>query len=154
MIAFALILLFAPIRVLRRLWVRITRQTPRSLWVKALRSGKYKQGQQALRSGDLYCCLGVACEVYRKLYPLKRRKADGSVIYSYDKEVGTLPLKVAQWLDIGISGRFEDVRTEYQCRLSGSLVGCNDAFGLTFDEIANIIENDGYRGRRLLRFGQ
>ena len=34
-------------------------------WVEALRSGEYKQGTGRLRSGDEYCCLGVACDVYR-----------------------------------------------------------------------------------------
>lgn len=32
-------------------------------WVKALRSGKYMQGQNALRNGDEFCCLGVLCEI-------------------------------------------------------------------------------------------
>ena len=37
-------------------------------WVKALRSGKYSQGESYLMSpivdgDDLYCCLGVACDI-------------------------------------------------------------------------------------------
>lgn len=36
------------------------------LWLKALRSGTYKQGRSRLRRGDMFCCLGVACDVYRK----------------------------------------------------------------------------------------
>ncbi len=35
----------------------------RAKWVDALRSGKYKQTRSALRYGDAYCCLGVACDV-------------------------------------------------------------------------------------------
>ena len=35
----------------------------RAKWVDALRSGKYKQTRSALRHGDTYCCLGVACAV-------------------------------------------------------------------------------------------
>ncbi len=35
----------------------------RAKWVDALRSGKYKQTKSALRQGDYYCCLGVACDV-------------------------------------------------------------------------------------------
>lgn len=31
--------------------------------VEALRSNKYKQGRSALRLGDTYCCLGVACDL-------------------------------------------------------------------------------------------
>jgi len=35
-------------------------------WVEALESGEFEQTQGALRAGDSYCCLGVACEVYRR----------------------------------------------------------------------------------------
>lgn len=34
--------------------------------VDALRSKKYKQTTRALRDKNGYCCLGVACDVYRK----------------------------------------------------------------------------------------
>lgn len=33
--------------------------------VEALRSDKYKQGRQRLRMNDNFCCLGVACDVYK-----------------------------------------------------------------------------------------
>ena len=33
------------------------------LWVDALRSGKYQQARGALKTGDAYCCLGVACDI-------------------------------------------------------------------------------------------
>lgn len=32
-------------------------------WVEALRSGEYKQGRNALRTGDDYCCLGVLTDL-------------------------------------------------------------------------------------------
>lgn len=33
-------------------------------WLEALRSGKYKQGQNELRSKDnSFCCLGVLCDI-------------------------------------------------------------------------------------------
>lgn len=35
-------------------------------WVEALRSGKYLQGRKSLRTGDKFCCLGVACDVAAK----------------------------------------------------------------------------------------
>ena len=35
------------------------------LLVDGLRSGKFRQGQMRLRYGDVFCCLGVACEIYR-----------------------------------------------------------------------------------------
>ena len=36
------------------------------LWLAALRSGEYDQQQAVLKNGFGYCCLGVACDVYRK----------------------------------------------------------------------------------------
>jgi hypothetical protein len=33
----------------------------------ALESGKFEQALGALRVGDGYCCLGVACEIYRQV---------------------------------------------------------------------------------------
>ncbi len=43
----------------------------KELWVAALRSGNYRQGQRAMRKesmfgGDVFCCLGVLCDVYRR----------------------------------------------------------------------------------------
>lgn len=32
--------------------------------VEALRSGKYTQARRALRVGEEFCCLGVACDIY------------------------------------------------------------------------------------------
>lgn len=32
-------------------------------WVAALRSGKYEQGAGYLKTGNTYCCLGVACVI-------------------------------------------------------------------------------------------
>lgn len=39
-------------------------------WIAALESGEFKQGKSRLRNDDdTYCCLGVACEVYRRAHP-------------------------------------------------------------------------------------
>jgi hypothetical protein len=35
-------------------------------FVEALRSGKYKQGRDRLRTGDKFCCLGVACDLAKR----------------------------------------------------------------------------------------
>ena len=35
----------------------------KSKWIKALRSGRYRQGQDGLRSGGKYCCLGVLAQI-------------------------------------------------------------------------------------------
>ena len=40
----------------------MTVQEARAKWVDALRSGDYRQGRGRLRSGDRFCCLGVAAD--------------------------------------------------------------------------------------------
>lgn len=48
-------------------WIETRRQRKRiRKWVKELRSGRWEQGAHVLRSeDDKYCCLGVACELFR-----------------------------------------------------------------------------------------
>lgn len=36
-------------------------------WLKALKSGEYQQGTDYLSRGDTFCCLGVLCDLYRKI---------------------------------------------------------------------------------------
>lgn len=48
----------------------------RDAWVKALRSGEYKQGLGRLQNGDAYCCIGVMCEVAKKIGFVSRLKRD------------------------------------------------------------------------------
>lgn len=48
-------------------------------WLSALESGNYKQGQGMLRSGDYFCCLGVAAK-----YVLGSEEANCKGVYSYD----------------------------------------------------------------------
>ncbi len=75
----------------------------KELWLAALESGEFEQGKRELRTSDgRYCCLGVACEVYR------RETGDGSwlsdAFNSYDFKPGdgdsawsSLPPAVAEW---------------------------------------------------------
>ena len=105
-------------------------------WADALRSGKYKQGTMGLRSGDAYCCLGVACELFRQTYGKGRWKetANGDFYFSIGRERagGFLPIRVRDALGLDdIGGRYDD----------GSLAALNDR-GATFAEIADIIESE------------
>ena len=38
-------------------------------WIAALRSGEFEPGKGVLRDGDKFCCLGVACEIFRETHP-------------------------------------------------------------------------------------
>lgn len=111
-------------------------------WVAALRSGEYKQGLAALRIGDTFCCLGVACDLFAKAKPspenvweLGRQFHGSEQIMSDD---------VADWL--GLQG--EDRCNPYmllpqsgpgELINSAPLAKINDE-GVSFAGIADLIE--------------
>jgi len=67
--------------------------------IAALRSGKYRQTTGALRKGNRFCCLGVACEVHRKATGKGRwRHIQGN--WEYKKEISLLPTDVSKWFGI------------------------------------------------------
>lgn len=86
-------------------------------WTAALRSGKYRQGENQLRVGDRFCCLGVACDLEDP------DEWDGNV---YRDSVTFLP---------------EDVRDEYGFSEGEEsfLTLMNDS-GKSFAEIADWLE--------------
>jgi hypothetical protein len=96
-------------------------------WVKALRSGEYKQGNMRLRSGDEFCCLGVACDLYGAR---NGKKWQGNYFMGNNAR---LPEAVKDWLGLasalGVSFGMK------------SLAMLNDA-GASFSEIADIIESE------------
>lgn len=101
------------------------------LWVEALRSGKYKQAVSVLRSGDRFCCLGVACELAVDA-GVAERSGDG-YSDSYGSEVGKLPVEVVFWL--GLKTSYGEIPGRK------SLIAMNDS-GRSFSEIADIIESE------------
>jgi hypothetical protein len=67
-------------------------------WVEALESGKYEQGRKLLRSLDnKFCCLGVACDLFKDEVGLKWVKSHTS--YTIDCNHGSLPYLVRGHLD-------------------------------------------------------
>ena len=111
------------------------------LWVAALRSDEYKQGKSALHrtagdgGPDMWCCLGVACDVYLKAggtLKVKKRQRPRDPWASYDGETAFLPKVVLEWLGL---------RTQTGSFARGSLIRANDS-GISFSEIADIIESE------------
>ena len=86
-------------------------------WVAALRSGKYQQGRDALRTGDMFCCLGVACDL---IDPDAWERDNG---YGAWQELNT------DGMDLPFIGNAD----------AETLSGMNDS-GYTFEEIADYIE--------------
>lgn len=97
----------------------------KELWLIALRSGNYAQGRRRLRVGDLYCCLGVLCDIYSQD---QWSLVEGS--YEYQGATHTLPAAVVEWAGL-------DERNPMPGGIS--LAALNDR-GASFDEIASVID--------------
>ena len=127
-----------------------TPREARSAWVAALRSGQYRQCSSLLCSVDLltgepvgYCCLGVACELYRSLEwrPLTIRQVNKAREYQDGDEKfrsGVLPDVVRQWLGLRTNGG--DFGGELNS--DASLTALNDLARKSFAEIADVIESE------------
>lgn len=99
------------------------RKDIKSKWLKALRSGKYEQGADMLHNpyNNTYCCLGVLCSVA------------GVVDAKLDR------LGFPESVD---GENFSGNKWQVPClgRMY-SLPSLNDAEGLSFEQIAGIIEH-------------
>ena len=111
-------------------------------WITALRSGNYDQDREFLRTKEGFCCLGVACDVYRKATGKGEWNNISPHGYYFEwgdsNEDTILPAPVMEWIglcnDTGffLAGRIGD---------SGSLSLFNDT-GRSFGEIADVIESE------------
>lgn len=116
-------------------------------WLAALRGDEYKQATGQLRvcdgNGDVtgYCCLGVLGDLWAQETG-GEWDASKCVLGS---DHGNLPLAVAEWAGLDARNDWDDpvierpyVRDPRQreCPLSEM----NDALGMSFKQIANVIE--------------
>ena len=110
-------------------------------WVAALRSGEYQQGQNVLRTkDDKFCCLGVLTDLCVKAGKLPEGELSTEGFYHYTngedrgEQGSVLPSPVADWAKIGSINPVSESKGQ-------TLAVLNDG-GLTFGEIANVIEQD------------
>jgi hypothetical protein len=113
-------------------------------WVAALRSGDYQQGDEYLRRGDEFCCLGVLCDLAIKdgvPVSLDSGKAyDETVYVMYEDAVGELPDVVARWAGlIEPTGEAISDPTVDDHGNPRRISALNDG-GRTFPRIADLIE--------------
>ena len=134
-------------------------QQIKAKWVAALRSGEYEQGVQLLRQGDQFCCLGVLCDLHRKAhqeegeddtvnswFPTRNPEMDNAPCFSYRYGNTTasteLPGAVLDWCGLHSCDpsvqRIASFENDHVTQ-DGTLSYFNDK-GLTFDQIADIIE--------------
>ena len=113
-------------------------------WVEKLRSDEFQQGQGYLRDcGDNYCCLGVLCEiaVEEGVIAAPTISKDGGDCYTYwGESTGSwaqLPPEVKAW------AQFDDDYVLFGLGggIDATLVTINDDLKYTFDQIADLIEN-------------
>lgn len=123
-------------------------------WLEALRGGSYKQGQMYLRTGNEFCCLGVACDLAAAkglgtwatetdyFYPTQGSAEQYGLPFEI-MEVMFSDLADGEELDTGQSGSgplpFEVLNDGALGRKRAFLADLNDV-GLTFAQIADLIE--------------
>jgi len=125
--------------------------------VDALRSGKYKQGRKALRNiNDEFCCLGVFCDISKKDLGIDwNLEPTDKECYMFSGSSGVLPNSMLGYLGIDCNNvlikttnsklpmyQMEKVGMSYIDREQVSLISLNDRFKLSFEQIADIIEEE------------
>ena len=121
------------------------KQDIKTKWVAALRHGTYKQGTHRLRTGNRFCCLAVLCDVIDPdgwespvRHTLEVFSHNGSIgmprneVYCTAELEPTVLVTKEQLEAIGI------VVNNTSNSFTLSLL--NDMLGLTFDQIALVIE--------------
>lgn len=118
----------------------------KAAWVAALRSGKYRQQDNGnLRDPEGFCCLGVACDIAQDLGALEIEYDIPSGLWYHGSEYETefLPPEMKRWLGISATGVFEfgyPVPDRIEKHETLELTVLNDNWGLTFDQIADMID--------------
>jgi len=103
-------------------------------WIAALRSGEYKQGKEALRRGEKFCCLGVLCVLAIKSgveVNVSSTRIDGADKYQFDGEGWFLPKVVQEWAELDSDNPSDG--------LGNTLSNLNDN-NVPFTQIADLIE--------------
>jgi hypothetical protein len=104
-------------------------------WIEALRSGQYEQGQNYLRVGSRYCCLGVLCEIAG--VEAERALTTDHYLFGECRDDRLLPNELAG-TGLGLYGRLTT-----PVAIDGGVLSCLTQFndlGYSFAEIADVIE--------------
>jgi hypothetical protein len=114
------------------------KQNIKDKWISALRSGDYKQTFGRLRKDDCFCVMGVLCDVVYKENVLDISwKAVGGIYY-IDNNDTMISQKISNF--VGLSIR-PVIINEYHIKRINSLTRMNDRYNYSFNELADIIED-------------
>lgn len=108
----------------------------RRKWVKALRFGNYEKGQNVLRKGDRYCCLGVLATVAGVTVELDPNTGE----YTFDGKHTSAPISAMAFVGLATRMGSYTKQSPDGKRLLTSLAIDNDQDFVNFDDIADIIE--------------
>lgn len=113
--------------------LEITPEQARKEWAKDLRSGEYQQITGQLREGDNgRCCLGVACDTYKRLTG-KGSWDDNTFVAEEDNYCSAeLPSIVMEFFGFDT--------TDPQLKAYATATILNDDINLTFLQIADLVE--------------
>lgn len=114
-------------------------------WIDALRSGEYAQTVGVLKEKfsngkDAFCCLGVLCDLYAKETSAEWIYNRRLGRYSFLEMVDLPPRDVEKWANIDSDEEFVHKDEQGLVISSNTLYDFNDLHGLTFEEIADIVE--------------
>lgn len=115
--------------------------------VDALRSGEFHQGAGGLRPAESrHCCLGVACEIYRRETGIGNWVKDAlSAAYVFEvspieESSGSLTSSVREWYGFDRPNPHVGSKTSPSVQVPASLAQLNDR-GICFATIADDIES-------------
>lgn len=113
-------------------------------WINRLRSKKYVQDKHSLNyNNEKYCCLGILCQIAleKKLIDVCLLREDNCYVYNTvgykDNTAIDIPNEFCKDLGIHVYGRYNNVKNE-----TFTLISHNDDDGLSFEQIADIIEHN------------
>lgn len=115
----------------------------KAVWLQGLRSGDYIQGTTRLHFTDgKFCCLGVLSDLAEAAGIVSRKRAKYNFAgarldqpyYEYDGSTALLPVAVQSWAGL------DDAPLVTHLGLTKGLTELNDEKELSFDEIADLIE--------------
>lgn len=129
----------------------------KALWLTALRSGDYLQVKNILKGTQWsdaleanyvgHCCLGVLSEVAPKeCGEFKESHGEYRFVSKGQEEYSVLPATVKKWSGIStrtgevLVGTFVDPDDGIRYDFRTVLTALNDEYGLTFEQIADVVE--------------
>ena len=120
--------------------ITITNKEVKEKWLAALRSGEYKQGRNALRRNNNFCCLGVLCDIYSE-----EKNVPWEKLGDHDRILdckSILPDKIKSWAELPGQNPSVEHTDLHSGKDNKTLAGLNDIYHCDFNQIADIIEKN------------